>query len=125
MKGKYSAKHDIDGIFKTDTLFFKEWAINVLRAHLLHLLVEVGCVVLLRSFRAVGFASVLKYNQNEIPPVKEDEHEEDPVALLDAVLGEALDEPEARPQVALVDRDDQGDPGVLGDERHRDDFRLR
>ena len=58
-------------------------------------------------------------------PVKEDEHEEDPVSLLDAVLGEALDEAEARPQVALVDRHDQGDPRVLGDKRHRDDFRLR
>ena len=58
-------------------------------------------------------------------PVKEDEHEEDPVSLLDAVLGEALDEPEARSQVAFVDRDDEGDPRVLGDKRHRDDFGLR
>ena len=58
-------------------------------------------------------------------PVKEDEHEEDPVPLLDAVLGEALDKAEARPQVAFVDRDDQGDPRVLGDKRHRDDFGLR
>ena len=36
-------------------------------------------------------------------PVKEDEHEEDPVSLLDAVLGEALDQAEARPQVAFVE----------------------
>ena len=35
-------------------------------------------------------------------PVEEDEHEEDLVPLLDAVLGEALDQRQARPQVALV-----------------------
>ena len=45
-------------------------------------------------------------------PVKEDEHEEDPVTLLDAVLGEALDEAEALPQVAFVDWHDQEGPRV-------------
>ena len=38
-------------------------------------------------------------------PVEEDEHEEDLVPLLDAVLGEALDQRQARPQVALVHLD--------------------
>ena len=81
-----------------------------MRLHLLHLLVEVSCVVLLRSFRAVGFTQMLLTEQYTMiihkTPVKEDEHEEDPVSLLDAVLGEALDQAEAFPQVTFVEVSD-------------------
>ena len=83
-----------------------------MRRHLLHLLIEVSCVNLLRSFKAVGFKKQIllteQYSMLIIltTPVKEDEHEEDPVSLLDAVLGEALDQAEACPQVAFVEVSD-------------------
>ena len=79
-----------------------------LQGQLLDLLEVIRIIVLLRPLRAV----------------KEDEHEEDPVPLLQGVPGKVPDQGQAAPEVGLHDGDNQGDAGVLGHEGHGKDAWL-